>query len=107
MASAPAGSLLTFVSQVPDPRGRQGLRHPLSAMLASVVSAVLCRIRSYQGIVDWLHAQPVSTWHRLGFTRTPPKNTCFEELLSRISAEALADALTIGRSRINCTTSAT
>lgn len=93
MTSAPRGSLLTFVSQVPDPRGRQGLRHPLSAMLATVVCAVLCGARSYAAIVDWLHAQPVSTWHRLGFQRIPPKNTCFEELLARVSAEEFADAL--------------
>jgi len=93
MNSAPAGSLLTFVSQVSDPRGRQGLRHPLSAMLASVVCAVLCGSRSYAAIVQWLHLQPVATWHRLGFTRTPPKSTCFETLLSRLSPDALADAL--------------
>lgn len=93
MTSAPAGSLLTFLSQVPDPRGRQGLRHPLSAMLASVVCAVLCGARSYGAIVQWLHLQPVATWHRLGFRRIPPKSTCFEELLPRIPAEAFAEAL--------------
>lgn len=93
MNSAPAGSLLTFVSQVSDPRGRQGLRHPLPAMLASVVCAVLCGHRSYQAIVQWLHLQPVSTWHRLGFTRTPPKSTCFETLMARLPAERLEEAL--------------
>ena len=93
MNSAPAGSLLAYVSQVPDPRGRQGLRHPLSAMLASVVCAVLCGSRSYQAIVQWLHLQPVSTWHRLGFTRTPPKSTCFETLMGRLPADLLEEAL--------------
>lgn len=63
-------------------------------MLATVVCAVLCGFRSYQAIVQWLHLQPVSTWHRLGYKRIPPKSTCFEELLSRLSAEAFADALT-------------
>ena len=94
MTSAPGGSLLAFVSQVPDPRGRQGLRHPLSAMLASVVCAMLCGARSYSAIVQWLHLQPVSTWHHLGFGRTPPKTTCFEELLPRVCPEAFSKALT-------------
>ncbi|MBX3656784.1 MAG: ISAs1 family transposase [Ramlibacter sp.] len=93
MKSAPVGSLLAYVSQVPDPRGRQGLRHPLSAMLATVVCAVLCGARGYAAMVQWLHLQPVSTWHRLGFTRRPPKDTCFETLLSRVSAEAVEGAL--------------
>ncbi len=93
MTSAPGRSLLAFVSQVPDPRGRQGLRHPLSAMLATVVCAVLCGARSYQAIVQWLHLQPVSTWHRLGYKRTPPQSTCFEELLPRIPPDDLAWAL--------------
>ena len=93
MNSAPVGSLLAFVSQVPDPRGRQGLRHRLSAMLASVVCAVLCGARSYAAIVQWLHLQPVSTWHKLGFTRTPPKSTCFEMLLPRLAAEVLEEVL--------------
>lgn len=62
-------------------------------MLASVVCAVLCGARSYAAIVQWLHLQPVSTWHQLGFWRTPPKTTCFEELLPRISPEALEQAL--------------
>jgi hypothetical protein len=93
MSAAPVGGLLTFVSQVPDPRGRQGLRHPLSAMLASVVCAVLCGARSYAAIVQWLHLQPATTWHRLGFRRTPPKSTCFEELMARLPAEALEEAL--------------
>ena len=94
MTSAPGGSLLAFVSQVPDPRGRQGLRHPLSAMLASVVCAMLCGARGYSAIVQWLHLQPVSTWHRLGFRRTPPRSTCFEELLPRVCPKAFCEALT-------------
>lgn len=31
---APAGSLTSFSTQIPDPRGRQGRRNPLGAMLA-------------------------------------------------------------------------
>jgi hypothetical protein len=56
-------------------------------MLASVVCAVLCGARGVSAVVQWLHLQPVSTWHRLGFRRTPPKETCFTQLLARLPPE--------------------
>ena len=52
MLSAPGGSLLTFLSQVPDPRGRKGRRHSLSAMLTTVVCGVLCGNRGYSQLVE-------------------------------------------------------
>ena len=88
MTAVPAGNLLAYLAQVPDPRGRQGRRHPLAAMLAAVVCAMLCGARGYSAIVQWLHALPVSWWHRLGFTRRPPKDHAFRELLAAISPEA-------------------
>ena len=62
-------------------------------MLATVVSAVLCGHRGIEAIVQWLHLQPVETWHKLGFTRTPPKSTCFEKLLARVDPVSLGAAL--------------
>jgi DDE_Tnp_1-associated/Transposase DDE domain len=88
VTAVPAGNLLAYLAQVPDPRGRQGRRHPLAAMLAAVVCAMLCGARGYSAIVQWLHALPVSWWHRLGFTRRPPKDHAFRELLAAISPEA-------------------
>jgi|GEM_PF-3430080 len=64
---APTGNLLTFLSQVPDPRGRQGRRHSL------VVCAMLQGARSYSAISQWVHNQEVELWHALGYTRWPPK----------------------------------
>jgi len=88
VTAVPAGNLLAYLAQVPDPRGRQGRRHPLAAMLAAVVCAMLCGARGYSAIVQWLHALPVSWWHRLGFTRRPPKDHAFRDLLAEISPEA-------------------
>lgn len=85
MKPAPAGSLLAFLSQVPDPRGRQGRRHPLEAMLASVVCAMLQGARGYSAITQWIHDQEVELWHLLGFTRRPPKLGAFRELLMALS----------------------
>ena len=88
MTAIPAGNLLAYLAQVPDPRGRQGRRHPLAAMLAAVVCAMLCGARGYSAIVQWLHALPVPWWHRLGFTRRPPKDHAFRDLLAAIPPEA-------------------
>ena len=93
MRPAPAGNLLAHLAQIPDPRGRQGRRHPLAAMLAAVVCALLCGARGYSPILQWLHALPVSWWHRLGFTRRPPKDHAFRDLLAEISPEAFEGAI--------------
>jgi hypothetical protein len=62
-------------------------------MLAAVVCAMLCGARGYSAIVQWLHALPVPWWHRLGFTRRPPKDHAFRDLLANISAEEFEAAL--------------
>lgn len=93
MNPAPAGSLLTYLSQVPDPRGLQGRRHSLPAMLAAVVCAVLCGARGYRAIVQWLHLQDPATWHWMGFTRRPPTRNCFRDLLMQIAPEAFESVL--------------
>lgn len=93
MTAVPAGNLLAYLAQVPDPRGRQGRRHPLAAMLAAVVCAMLCGARGYSAIVQWLHALPVPWWHRLGFTRRPPKDHAFRELLAAIPPETFEEVV--------------
>jgi hypothetical protein len=85
--------LLLVLQQIPDPRGRQGRRHPLSAMLATIVCALLCGSRSYSAITDWIHAQEPAIWHLLGFFRKPPKLGAFRKLLMRLSPELLEAAL--------------
>lgn len=93
MQPAPAGSLLLALRQIPDPRGRQGRRHSLAAMLATIVCALLCGSRSYSAITDWIHAQEPEIWHVLGFFRKPPTLNAFRQLLMRLSPAALEAAL--------------
>jgi hypothetical protein len=62
-------------------------------MLAAVVCAVLVGARGYRPIVHWVHSQKVSIWHRLGFTRKPPRRTAFQDLLKAISPEHFEAAL--------------
>lgn len=93
MSSARAGSLLCQLAQVPDPRGRKGRRHSLSAMLTAIVCGLLCGARGYEGLVEWLHDQPVDIWHWMGFLRRPPKKDCFRDLLMKLDPTHLDAAL--------------
>ena len=71
MKALPAGNLLAVLAEIPDPRGRDGRRDSLSAMLATVVCAILWGARGYVGIADWIHFQSPEVWHGLGFFRKP------------------------------------
>lgn len=93
MTPARAGSLLTRLSQVPDPRGRKGRRFTVSAMLAAVVCGLLCGVRGYEPLVEWLHDLPVDFWHALGFTRRPPQKDAFRDLLMKLDPELLEGLL--------------
>lgn len=93
MESRVAGSLLALLAEIPDPRGRQGLRHPLAAMLAAIVCAVLTGARGYKAIAEWLRHQECSVWWWLGFDRKPPCANCFRDLLLVLPPEVLEAAL--------------
>lgn len=89
MSMSCGGNLLSRLAQVPDPRGRKGRRHLLSAMLAAVVSGLLSGVAGYDELVEWLQDLPVDFWHRLGFTRRPPKQDCFRDLFAKLDPVAL------------------
>ena len=91
--SFPARDLRRYLAQVPDPRGRKGTRHPLSAILTAVICAVLSGANGYKPIAQWLHTQTVDFWHFLGFTRTPIKYGALRNLLMEISPEAFEASL--------------
>ena len=88
-----AGSLMSFLAEVPDPRHASGKRHPLLAMLTHACCAMLCGCRGYAAIAQWGRDQPIELMHRLGYHRTPPSYGSFQGLLSRLDATALEAAL--------------
>jgi hypothetical protein len=90
---APAGSLLEHLQLIPDPRGRQGLRHVFTAMLATIVCASLQGARGYSAIAQWIHAQDAALWHELGYQRKPPKLGAFRDLLMAIPPEQFEAAV--------------
>jgi hypothetical protein len=46
-------TLPDFFADIPDPRRRQGRRHPLPAVLAIAAGAILCGMRGYKAIAEW------------------------------------------------------
>lgn len=89
VSQLPAGGLLEVLQRVPDPRGRYGKRHPLSAMLAAVVCSTLCGFRGFQPVVQWLELHGPAMWHLLGFRRRPPVRQTYANVLAELDPELL------------------
>jgi hypothetical protein len=63
------GSLMEILEGVHDPRGARGKRHPLPALLALAVVAMLSGMTSYEAIVDFGKERGWEFRQLLGFTR--------------------------------------
>ena len=88
MEAHAAGSLLSFLADVPDPRSRRGQRHPLTAILGLVCCAILCGAKSYAAIAQWGADQDIALMHQLGFTRKPPKLGGIRKVLIALNPQA-------------------
>jgi hypothetical protein len=87
--SRPAENLLALLAQIPDPRGRHGRRHPLLAMLTTIICAILTGARGYRAIAQWVRCQNTAVWQWLGFHRKPPCANSFRNLLLALQPEIL------------------
>lgn len=87
-------SLLEVLSEIPDPRQRRGIRHPLSAILGLAVVAMLAGCKSYQAIAQFGRDKGFSLAQLLGFRRgkTPTKAT-YSILFRRLDVVAFEAAL--------------
>lgn len=88
-------SLADALATVPEPRGRQGLQHPLLPMLLSVVYAMLCNKHQPAAIAGWVNSH-YTDWLReaVGFTLPQrPCRTTYHLFLRRLDWAALEDAL--------------
>jgi hypothetical protein len=61
-------SLMELLEGISDPRGARGKRHPLPALLALAVVAMLAGISSYEGIVQFGKERGWEFLQSLGFT---------------------------------------
>jgi hypothetical protein len=87
-------SLIEVLAEVPDPRSRHGRRHPLPAILALVVLAMLRGCKGPVAIAQFGRDYGTALAHALGFTRgKTPAASCLSELLRRLDAIAFEAAL--------------
>ncbi len=87
-------SLIEALEGVPDPRSSHGRRHPLAAVLALSVSAMLSGACSLYAIAQWGRMQDRQTLDTLGFTRdkTPAVST-LHSIFRRLDVEAFESSL--------------
>ena len=87
-------SLLVAFEKVPDPRSSHGRRHPLSAILALSVCAMVSGARSLYAIAQWGRMQEPAVLKELGFTRdrTPAVST-LHKVLSSMDTDAFESVL--------------
>src|SRR5262249_11476432 len=87
-------TLVEALAKVPDPRKPKGRRHPLSAILALVVLAMLTGCHSYEAIAQFGRDKGAALAFALGFLRgkTPCKST-FSVLFRALDITAFESVL--------------
>src|ERR1700704_5143802 len=87
-------SLMDALAEVPDPRSRHGRRHPLRALLALTVLAMLRGCKGPTSIAQFGRDHGVALAHALGFLRgKTPAASCLSDLFSVLDAVAFEAAL--------------
>jgi DDE_Tnp_1-associated len=86
-------SLLEALADVPDPRSRHGRRHPLLAILALTVLAMLRGCKGPTAIAQFGRDHGVELAHALGFRRgKTPAPSCLCALYRALDADAFEAA---------------
>src|SRR4051794_41262314 len=87
-------SLLDALADVPDPRSRHGRVHPLPAILALTVLAMLRGCQGPVAIAQFGRDYGTPLAHALGFTRgKTPAPSCLSDLYRRLDPVAFEAAL--------------
>jgi len=85
-----ADGLFDALAAIPDPRHRRGIRHPVRAVLALAVVAVLAGARSFQAIAELAAELSPDVLRRLGLRRTTaPSTKCFRLTLQKLDSACL------------------
>jgi hypothetical protein len=86
-------SLLATLAQVPDPRGRRGVRHQIAVILALAVCAVMAGARSFTAIGEWAADASDQVLSALGVESPVPCESTMRPTLQRLDADELDTAI--------------
>ncbi len=86
--------LIEMLRQIPDPRHKRGVRHPLVALLALASAAMLCGYRSYDAMAEWGRNYDRALLTALGFTRqTAPCGATFFQVFRKLDRAQFEERL--------------
>lgn len=85
--------LVELLGQVPDPRKRRGIRHPVSGLIAVAVCAVLAGARGFTAIGEWARDAGAASLARLGLARGSVDESTLRRLFARLDADLLDKVL--------------
>ena len=95
MTKTKSRHLIDILAEVPDPRNAKGKRHPLRAILALAVIAMMCGYRSYSAIAEWGRTYASDLVKVLGFTRAKtPCAATLHNLFKKLNIAQLEAVLT-------------
>jgi hypothetical protein len=83
---------------IPDPRRREGRRHPLPTVLGLAAGAILCGMRDYRSIYDWVASLGPKARRRFGCRYKKgryvvPSQSTIRDCLVRVEPDTLDRAL--------------
>lgn len=92
--TAPIRPLMDVLAEIPDPRHKRGIRHPLKAVLSLACVAMLCGYKSYSAMAEWGENYGEEMIKALGFTRaTVPCAATFCLIFRRLDRKAVEATL--------------
>ena len=97
--TTPIRPLKDVLAEIPDPRHKRGIRHPLGAVLSLACVAMLCGDKSYSAMAEWDQNYGDEIITALGFTRpTVPCAATFCQIFRRLDRKAVEATLSpLGR----------
>ncbi|MGW2206974.1 ISAs1 family transposase [Streptomyces sp. NPDC001774] len=81
--------LVQLPARIPDPRRRRGVRHPVGALIAVAVCAVVARARGFTAIGEWARDAGGAALERLGLERGGVDESTLRRLFARLDADRL------------------
>jgi predicted transposase YbfD/YdcC len=85
--------LLAVLDAVPDPRRPRGVRHPITAILALAVCAVLAGCRSFTALGEWAANASDQVRSALGVDRRVPSESTIRRVLQHLDGDELDAAI--------------